>query len=144
MRPRALPASSSSQTAFARDLRTHSTEAENRLWYFLRDRRFTDAKFRRQVPIGPYVVDFLCLSAALVVELDGGQHSERVDHDEARTRFLEARGFRVVRFWNDEVMGNTEGVLSVIARYLTPGPSPEGEGSNVSLSPGGGSGSGRS
>ncbi|MGE0356561.1 MAG: endonuclease domain-containing protein [Burkholderiales bacterium] len=125
---RALPRPDPAGLAFARGLRTRTTEAENRLWYFLRDRRFRGAKFRRQVPVGPYVVDFLCVSAALVVEVDGGQHSERVDRDEARSRFLEAKGFRVLRFWNDEVMGNIEGVMEVIAHGLTPDPSPEGEG----------------
>ena len=110
------------------------TEAENRLWYFLRDRRFQGAKFRRQVPVGPYVVDFLCVPARLVVEADGGQHAERVAHDEERTRFLAAQGYRVVRFWNNEVMENIEGVMEVIGRELaactlTPGgglPSPSG------------------
>ena len=124
--PPLLPSS-----AFARQLRASQTEAENRLWSYLRDRRFQGAKFRRQVPIGPYVVDFLCVSAALVVEVDGGQHSEQVAHDESRTRFLEARGYRVVRFWNNDVMGNIGGVMEVIAMALTPDPSPGGRGEHV-------------
>ena len=85
-------------------------------------------KFRRQVPVGPYVVDFLCVPASLIVEADGGQHSERAEYDEARTKYLEANGYRVVRFWNNDVMGNIEGVMQAIAMTLTPGPSPKGEG----------------
>jgi very-short-patch-repair endonuclease len=123
-----LPASTLERIAFARSLRGTSTEAENRLWCFLRDRRFAGAKFRRQVPVGPYVVDFLCVSDWLVVEADGGQHSERTEHDEARTKYLEANGYRVLRFWNNDVMGNIEGVMQAIAMALTPGPSPKGEG----------------
>ena len=76
-------------------------------------------------------MDFLCVSAALVVEVDGGQHSEQVAHDESRTRFLEARGYRVVRFWNNDVMGNIGGVMEVIAMALTPDPSPGGRGEHV-------------
>jgi very-short-patch-repair endonuclease len=130
---RSLPATPVEHTTFARSLRRKPTEAENRLWYYLRDRRFQGAKFRRQVPIGEYVVDFLCVSASLVVEADGGQHSERAEYDEARTKYLEARGYRVLRFWNNDVMGNLEGVMQAIAMALTPGPSPKGEGSKASL-----------
>jgi very-short-patch-repair endonuclease len=111
-------------TARARNLRARQTEAENRLWYFLRDRRFLGAKFRRQVPVGPYVADFLCKSAGLIVEADGGQHSERAAQDGARTRFLEAEGYRVLRFWNSEVMENVEGVMEVIAMAIRELPSP--------------------
>ncbi len=140
MASRRLPATTVQRTAFARRLRAGTTEAENRLWYYLRDRRLQGAKFRRQVPIGPYVADFLCLEASLVVEADGGQHSERIAHDEERTRFLEARGYRVLRFWNNDVMVNIEGVMEVIGRALasdplTPGPSPKGEGS-IAVAPG--------
>ncbi|NJD89768.1 MAG: endonuclease domain-containing protein, partial [Betaproteobacteria bacterium] len=119
-----LPGSPLEHTAFARSLRRAPTEAENRLWYYLRDRRLSGAKFRRQVPIGPYVVDFLCVTASLIVEADGGQHSERAGYDEERTRYLEARGYRVVRFWNNDVIGNIEGVMQAIAMALTPDPSP--------------------
>ena len=104
--------------ANARDLRRAMTDVERRIWYFLRAGRFQRAKFRRQVPLGPYVVDFLCESTRLIVELDGGQHAERVSHDLERTRWLEARGYRVVRFWNNEVTGNLEGVLSAIAKAM--------------------------
>ena len=140
MRRRPLPESLPGRRAFARALRAGATEAELRLWYFLRDRRFAGAKFRRQVPVGPYIVDFLCVAASLVVEADGGQHAERAAHDEERTRYLESQGFRVVRFWNNDVMGNIEGVMEVIGRELapgtlTPGPSPKGEGRKSGCAP---------
>jgi len=94
------------------------TDAEHALWYRLRGRRFAGSKFRRQVPIGPYVVDFLCETARVVVELDGGQHAERVAADRARTRNLNALGYEVVRFWNDEVLQNMEGVLETLAKLM--------------------------
>ena len=87
-------------TTFARALRTSSSDAETRLWWHLRDRRLGGAKFRRQLPIGPYVADFVCVEAMLVVELDGGQHAEQLERDQVRTSFLERQGYRVVRFWN--------------------------------------------
>ena len=124
MRARVPSSTPSPSTAFARRLRASLTEAENRLWYYLRDRRFRSAKFRRQVPIGPYVADFVCIAARLVVEVDGGQHSERAAYDTARTRFLEARGYRVMRFWNNDVMENIDGVMEVIAAALTQNRSP--------------------
>ena len=99
----------------AKALRRNETEAEKRLWRYLRNRGFHDRKFRRQHPIGPYVVDFLCLEEGLVVELDGGQHAIQAKRDEIRTRRLNALGFRVLRFWNNEVFDNTEGVLRRIA-----------------------------
>lgn len=88
------------------------TDAERRLWYALRDRRFAGWKFRRQVSIGPFVADFLCHAAALVIEVDGGQHS--AETDARRTAFLEGQGYRVLRFWNNEVLENTEGVLRAL------------------------------
>jgi very-short-patch-repair endonuclease len=96
----------------ARRLRRDMTDAERRLWYALRDRRFAGWKFRRQASIGPYVVDFLCHAAKLIVEVDGGQHSEETDA--RRTGFLEAQGYRVVRFWNNDVLQNTDGVLQAL------------------------------
>ena len=75
-------------------------------------------KFRRQVPIGPYVVDFFCPDGELVVELDGGQHAADTERDDKRTRWLESEGYRVLRFWNNDVLGNTYGVLDAIARTL--------------------------
>ncbi|MEF3082072.1 DUF559 domain-containing protein [Luteimonas sp. SMYT11W] len=117
----------SAQLQFARQLRRESTDAERLLWFHLRDRRL-GAKFRRQQPVGPFIVDFLSLEAAVIVEVDGSQHQEAVDA--GRTRFLERRGFRVLRFWNHDVLVRTESVLEVILASvaLTPTPLPEGEG----------------
>jgi very-short-patch-repair endonuclease len=97
-----------------RCLRHRSTDAERRLWRHLRDRRLGGFKFRRQVPIGTYVVDFLCHEAQLVVEVDGGQHAKATVKDARRTAYLSAKGYRVLRFWNNDVLGNTEGVLARI------------------------------
>jgi very-short-patch-repair endonuclease len=97
------------------------------LWFHLRDRRFASLKFRRQRPIGPYFADFACLEAKLVVELDGGQHVEAAAHDENRTRFMQAQGYRVLRFWNNEVLTQTKAVLERILLALqdgNPHPSP--------------------
>ena len=96
-------------------LRRDQTDAERRLWFSLRDRRLVAAKFRRQVPIGPFVVDFLCADARLIVEVDGGQHAEE---DPARQRWLEQSGYRVLRFWNNEISHNLEGVLQSIAEHV--------------------------
>ena len=103
----------------ARDLRRSPTDAERALWQHLRHRQLAGLKFRRQHPIGRYVVDFVCLEAGLVIELDGGQHAERKDEDEQRTTWLEGRGYRVLRFWNTEVFENLEGVLEVILRAVS-------------------------
>ncbi|MBC7109313.1 MAG: endonuclease domain-containing protein [Methanomassiliicoccales archaeon] len=103
-------------TPLARKLRREMTEAERLLWYHLRNRRLAGFKFRRQVPIGPYIVDFLCPEKRVIVEIDGGQHNfpDERSRDLERTRFLESKGYKVLRFWNNEVLGNPEGVLSVI------------------------------
>jgi very-short-patch-repair endonuclease len=111
-------------TAIARALRTASTDAERRLWYHLRGRRLEGLKFRRQLAIGPYVADFACIERGLVIELDGGQHADRVAADAERTRFLNGQGFRVVRFWNDEVLRETDAVLEAIVGALRQRPSP--------------------
>ncbi len=120
---------------FARDMRHAPTDAEQRLWYFLRDRRLGGYKFRRQHPMGNYIADFICVEARLVVELDGGQHTmpEQAEKDIERTRFFESRGFRVLRFWNHEVLVNTEGVLTTILEALesTPHPFPLPTGERV-------------
>jgi very-short-patch-repair endonuclease len=110
--------------ARARKLRKNSTDVENYVWYFLRNRRFSEYKFRRQYKIPPYIADFICLSKRLIIELDGGQHDEGKAYDEQRTSFLEARGYKVLRFWNNEVFENTEGVISAILAELTSSPSP--------------------
>lgn len=104
----------------ARRLRRDMTPAEQRLWYAPRDRRFAGWKFRRQETIKPYVVDFICFPARLIIEVDGGQHSEEADAD--RTRALEAQGYRIVRFWNNDVLGNLEGVLTRLAEVLAAPP----------------------
>ncbi|MGE5504423.1 MAG: endonuclease domain-containing protein [Actinomycetota bacterium] len=106
----------------ARTLRRNATEAERRLWSRLRDRQLDGHKFRRQQPIGPYFADFCCWEARLVVEVDGGQHADS-RHDEVRTAWLAERGWQVLRFWNNEVLGNTDGVLQTILDVLkTPSP----------------------
>jgi very-short-patch-repair endonuclease len=99
----------------AKILRRHMTDAETRLWYHLRACRFLGLKFRRQVPIGDFVADFLCESKHVIVEVDGGQHAEDAEADRRRTRSLEILGYRVVRYWNNEVLGNTTGVLEDLA-----------------------------
>ena len=116
----------------ARDLRRNQTDAERLLWGRLRARRLCGVKFRRQEVLGPYVVDFACLEPKLVIEVDGGQHAEQAPNDAARTGYLEALGYRVIRFWNDEVLRNPDAVLDEIGRVLieipSPYPLPEGEG----------------
>ena len=103
-------------TPVARKLRSNRTEAEDRLWYYIRDRRLEGAKFVFQVPIDDYVADFACRSARLAIELDGGQHSP--ERDAARTTVIEAYGYRVLRFWNNDVLANTDGVLAAIRQEL--------------------------
>jgi very-short-patch-repair endonuclease len=114
----------------ARRLRRDATEAETVLWYALRE-RLGATKFRRQVPFGDrYYADFVSHEARLIVEVDGSQHAEAKDRDEARTRFLNGEGYKVLRFWNNDVLQNLEGVLAVIAAAL---PSPlVGEGGSKS------------
>ena len=109
----------------ARQLRRDQTDAEQRLWARLRDRQLYGAKFRRHHPIGPFVADFCCAQRKLVVELDGGQHAEEAASDEKRSRFLEVQGYRVLRFWNHDVLKNTDAVLERIAEALSdPHPCP--------------------
>ena len=98
----------------ARKLRRETTESERFLWKHIRDRQLAGLKFRRQHPIGRYVADFGCEEEKLVVELDGGQHADNVDHDEQRTQYIEKFGYRVVRYWNSEVLSNIEGVMADI------------------------------
>lgn len=99
-------------------MRREPTDAETRLWLAFKDRRLGPYKFRRQHPIDRYIVDFACLEARLIVELDGGQHATQVRYDDARTRCLEALGFRVLRFWNNDALSNIEGVLTMILAAL--------------------------
>ena len=88
----------------ARELRRDTTDAETALWRRLRDRGLDGEKFVRQEPIGPYIADFVCRRKKLIIEIDGGQHSDQAERDEARTKHLEALGYRVIRFWNNEVL----------------------------------------
>ena len=106
------------QTDFARTLRTNATDAEILLWSRLRRKQVGGHRFRRQYPIGGYVADFACVSERLVIELDGGQHSERRRRDEARTQDLEAMGYRMLRFWNDDVFNDLDNVVERIAAEL--------------------------
>ena len=111
-----------SRVATARKLRRNQTDAERTLWFRLCDRRLNGMKFRRQVMIGDYVVDFCCESARLIIELDGGQHVESAAADAKRTADLEARGYLVLRFWNNDVLRNIDGVLEAIIDTLSPVP----------------------
>jgi len=128
--------SNADHTARARELRRQRTEAEDRLWHHVRAGRLGGYKFRTQAKIGPYYADFVCPKAKLIIELDGGQHGEdrHQRYDAERTLFLEANGYRVLRFWNSDVLSNTEGVLTAILSALSgdhplPNPSPlQGEG----------------
>jgi very-short-patch-repair endonuclease len=103
-------------TVAARKLRKGSTRVEAILWSRLRARQIEGAKFRRQQPIGEFIVDFVCFEKKLVIELDGGQHKQAREKDHQRDRKLTEDGYTVLRFWNNEVLGNLEGVLEVIHR----------------------------
>jgi len=130
---------------FARRLRKDATNVEHLLWQELRAHRFFDLKFKRQQPLGDYIVDFVCLDKRVVVELDGGQHADRATYDKKRDHWLNQQGFKVLRFWNNEVLENKGGVLETIARTcgipfpdrnpLSPTLSHEGGGSNELPSP---------
>ncbi len=104
------------QTAFARQLRRNQTEAEKTLWKYLRSKQFNDTKFRRQHPVGPYIADFACIENKLIVEVDGGQHNEQQNssHDMKRTEWLKDQGYQILRFWNNDVLTNTDGVREKI------------------------------
>jgi very-short-patch-repair endonuclease len=123
----------------AKALRANTTAAEDILWRHLRRLELTGSHFRRQVPIGPYVADFACLKQRLIIEVDGSQHGNDIDRrrDEVRTHWLNSEGYRVMRFWNNEVMNQTEAVMEAIhdATAVTPprlptagDPPPQGEG----------------
>lgn len=122
-------------TLRARELRANATDAERLLWTHLSARKIAGVRFNRQVPIGPFICDFVSRATKLIVEVDGGQHDSNASADEARTRYLEARGFRVIRFWNNEVLQQIEGVVDEIERALadrpSPNPSRRREGSSV-------------
>jgi very-short-patch-repair endonuclease len=107
-----------SQLDFARHLRQNPTDAERALWCHLRMRQLSGHKFRRQYAIQNFIIDFVCIERRLAIELDGSQHFSQSDYDAARTGILEAQGYRVLRFWNNELFENMEGVLEVILAAL--------------------------
>ena len=112
-------------TGRARSLRREQTDAERALWRELRSRRLEGFKFKRQVSLGSYIADFMCFECGLIVELDGSQHLEQVDYDERRTRWLAAQGYRVLRFWNIDVLLSIEDVsaqIREVARERKPRP----------------------
>jgi len=110
-------------TEFARKLREDSTDAERLFWSRVRARRLCGLKFKRQEPVGPYIVDFVCAERSLIVELDGGQHADS-DADRTRDAWLTSQGYWVLRFWNNDVLTNMDGVIETIMKYLTPSPQP--------------------
>lgn len=110
---------------FARELRKGMTDAEQRLWQVLRHKQLNGIKFRRQYVIGEYIVDFVSVAHKLVIELDGGQHASQQHYDEKRSAFLSAQGYRVLRFWNHEVLQQTEAIVAAIMLHCqTPPPRP--------------------
>ena len=111
-------------TARSRELRLNATPAERALWEQLSARKVAGVRFNRQFPIGPFICDFVSRTAKLVIEVDGGQHAVDVAKDEARTAYLEERGYRVIRFWNNDVLDRIDGVVSEIERVLANMPSP--------------------
>ncbi len=113
------------------ELRKRQTDAEKKLWFFLRNRQLNGAKFRRQHPISFYIVDFCCIEKKIIIEIDGSQHKLNAQEDKIRTDFLTAQGYHVIRFWNHEVLTQLEAVLEQIRLHLNnphPSPLPEGEG----------------
>ncbi|HEU0186703.1 MAG TPA: endonuclease domain-containing protein [Gallionellaceae bacterium] len=108
----------------ARSLRNHATDTERHLWRYLRGCQLGGHRFRRQAPIGNYIADFACLETKLIVELDGGQHQEQTDYDVRRDAQMEAQGFRVLRFWDNQVFQETQAVLEVILQVLEERTSP--------------------
>jgi very-short-patch-repair endonuclease len=123
-RLRILRGAHAARTGHSRRLRRDSTDAERVLWAALRARQLDGLKFVRQEPIGPYFADFVCRDARLVIELDGGQHADSA-YDERRDAVMNDAGYRVLRLWNNEVMGNLEGALVIIAREARPAPHPD-------------------
>jgi len=109
----------------AKALRTQQTNAEQRLWYHLRAHRFMGLKFKRQKPMGRCIVDFVCMERRLIIEIDGGQHAEQVGYDKHRDAWLRSQEYTVLRFWNNEVMQNLEGMLEQVRCALTLSPSPD-------------------
>jgi very-short-patch-repair endonuclease len=121
-------------TSRSRELRATATDAERCLWIRLSARQVAGTRFNRQFPIGPFICDFVSRTAKLVIEVDGGQHAGQTDEDAGRTAYLMSQGYRVIRFWNNDVLQNTDGVVRAIEQELFDSPSPnpsrkrEGEG----------------
>ena len=111
-------------TQRSRELRNNPTDAERRLWRAISNRQINGVRFNRQVPIGPFICDLVARTPKLIVEVDGGQHAIEANADAHRTRFLEDRGYRVIRFWNNDVLENIEGVVDAILQALSNNPSP--------------------
>jgi very-short-patch-repair endonuclease len=128
-----------SLTGVARQLRSRMADAERKLWFALKDRRFAAFKFRRQVPIGPYIADFLCFESRLILEVDGGQHAESV-RDVERDNWLAHNEFQVLRFWNSDVLQNLQGVLTSLAEQLERTPHPTSRSRETPPSPARGEG----
>ena len=127
MPQRQLRPVTSQQRSRAKTLRTNQTDAEAILWSVIRAKRLDGLKFRRQVPFGPFIVDFVCHDHRLAIELDGSQHGKAIERerDARRTRWIEDRGYRVMRFWNDDVLRDLDGVCRhIVAMVRGDGPSP--------------------
>jgi very-short-patch-repair endonuclease len=110
--------------SMARTLRKNLTDSERRLWRYLRAKQVEGLRFRRQEPIGSYIVDFVCFEKRLIIEVDGGQHAQEKHKDEVRDRWLREQGFQVLRFWDNEVMANIQEVLGLITESSTPSRNP--------------------
>lgn len=113
----------------ARELRKNATDCERLLWLHLRGKRLQGFKFKRQQPLGNYIVDFVCFQTRLIVEADGGQYADQVEYDTRRDEWLKSQGFKILRFWNNDILTNTEGVLATILKPCmdyadTPSPHP--------------------
>lgn len=119
----------------AKDLRKNQTDAEQKLWQYLRADRFYGLKFKRQQPIGRYIADFICFEHKIIIELDGGQHFDNADYDNNRTRFLNDAGYDVIRIWNNDIFENIEGVLEHIKNSLPPRGGGLGRGGNLLFIP---------
>ncbi len=110
------------KTILARNLRKNATIQERRLWNLLKNRQFHNLKFKRQQPIGDYIVDFICKEAKIIIEIDGGQHNEpeNIEYDKTRTEYLNNLGYKVIRFWNNEIYENIEGVVLRLKEEINP------------------------
>ncbi len=106
------------KTQQARHLRKNMTDAERKIWHSIKGKKIKNHRFRRQHPIGPYIVDFVCLENRIVIEIDGGQHAWQKETDEKRTKWLESEGYRVIRFWNNQIMNEFNGVIQILWNML--------------------------